>query len=54
MPKFLTDAYRTFVNNHREQVAHDRCMRDHRFAAEHYLQVWRSLDSGGGGCPFCR
>jgi hypothetical protein len=54
MPKSLMDAYRSYVHRRREQVAHDRCMADHRFASEHRIHIARSLERTGEGCPFCR
>jgi hypothetical protein len=53
MPKSLKAAYRSYVHNRREQAAHDRCMTDPRFAAEHRMHIARSLDKTGEGCPFC-
>ena len=47
-------AYRDHAEGLRARREHDEAIAaDPRFAAEHRLQVARSIGLGRGGCPYC-
>jgi hypothetical protein len=47
-------AYRGHAEGLRARREHDDAIAaDPRFAAEHRLQVARSIGQGHGGCPYC-
>ena len=54
MRRGVVRAYRTRSEANRQRREHDDAISlDPRFAAEHRMQVARSIDIGRGGCPYC-
>jgi hypothetical protein len=55
MRRGVARAYSRRTEEARQRREHDDAIAvDPRFAAEHRIQVGRSIDLGRGGCPYCR